>query len=136
MTTLCSILDKHAPVITKFSKLHKPNPWYTPALQALKSARHHLECIDSSSYSISDYKTLRTATNKYHKLIACAKRNFNAKLIKSSITNPRMLLNNINLLLHYNRTTTLPSTTPKPSLAKSFATFFRIKYLVLVSKSS
>ena len=60
---------------------------------------------------------------------------FQCQLIQSSITNPHLLWNNIHSLLHHNRTTTLPSTTPKSSLAKSFATFFRIKYLVFVSYS-
>ena len=89
-STLRSILDKHAPLITKFSKPRKPNPWYTPALLALKSARRHLERKYISTHSVQDYKILRTATNQYHKLIAHAKRQFNAQLIQSSIPNPRL----------------------------------------------
>ena len=36
----------------------------------------------------------------YHRLIAHAKRKFNAQLIQSSIPNPRLLSKNINSLLH------------------------------------
>ena len=50
-STLCSIPDKHAPLITKPSKPHKPNPWYIPALLALKSACHHLKCKYTSTHS-------------------------------------------------------------------------------------
>ena len=74
-STLLSILDKHAPLITKVSTPRKPNPWYTAALLALKSARRHLERKYISAHSVSDYKILRTATNQYHKLIAHAKDN-------------------------------------------------------------
>ena len=84
-STLRSILDKHAPLIIKFSKPRQPNSWYTPALLALKSARRHLERKYISTNSVQDYKIIRTATNQYHKLIADAKRQFNAQLIQSSI---------------------------------------------------
>ena len=134
-TTLRSILDYHAPAIIQFSKLHKPNPWYTPALQSLKSARRRRERIYSSSHSVSVYKTLNTATNKYHQLVACAKMNFNAKLIQSSIPNPRLLWNNMNYLLYCSRTTTLPSTTPNHHSLNPLLPSFGIKYLVFVSKS-
>ena len=60
LETYDSILDKHAPV-------HKPTPWYTPTLLALKSACCHLRNIYSSSLSTSEYKILCTTTNKYHK---------------------------------------------------------------------
>jgi len=43
--TLSSLLDKHAPVITRFSsRKSKSNPWFTSALRAFKSTvRKHLE---------------------------------------------------------------------------------------------
>ena len=84
------ILDKHAPLVTKFLKPLKPNPWYTPALFALKSARRHLERKYISINSVQDYTILRTAANQYHRLIAHAKRKLNAQLIQSSIPNPRL----------------------------------------------
>ena len=62
-STLCSILDKHAPLITKLPKPRKPNPWYTPALLAVKSARRHLERKYISTPSVQDYKILCRATN-------------------------------------------------------------------------
>ena len=84
-STLRSILDKHASLITKLSKPRKHNSWYTPALLALKTARRHLERKYIAIHSVSDYKIICTATNQYHKLIAHAKRQFNAQLIQSSI---------------------------------------------------
>ena len=63
-STLRSILDRHAPFITKLLKPRKSNPWYTPALLALKSASRHLERKYISTHSVSDYKILCTATNQ------------------------------------------------------------------------
>ena len=82
-STLRSTLDKHAPLITKLSKPRKPNPWCTPALLTLKSSRRHLERKYISTHSVQDYKILT--------LIAHAKRQFNAQLIQSSISNRRLL---------------------------------------------
>ena len=69
---LRSILDKHAPLITKLSKPHNPNPWYALALLALKSARRHLERKYISTHSAADWKVLITAISQYHKLMARA----------------------------------------------------------------
>ena len=45
-TTLSFLLDKHAPVITKFSsRKSKSNPWFTSTLRAFKSTVRHAENI-------------------------------------------------------------------------------------------
>ena len=97
---------------------------------ALKSACRHLERKYISTHSVSDYKILRAATNQYHKVIARAKRQFNVQLIQSSILNPHLFLKNINSLLHRKHTTSLPSSTSKPSLAESFSSFLSHKVCV------
>ena len=42
-TTLSTLLDKHAPLKTRRMRAKPPDPWFTPALSKLKSARRHLE---------------------------------------------------------------------------------------------
>ena len=43
-TTLSSVLDKHAPVVTKLSRRQtKSNPWFTPTLRAFRSSLRHAE---------------------------------------------------------------------------------------------
>ena len=45
-TTLSSLLDKHAPVISKLSKCKtKPNLWFTPTLHAFRSKVRHAETV-------------------------------------------------------------------------------------------
>ena len=51
-TTLSSLLDKHAPVITRFSsRKSKSNPWFTSTLRAFKSTVHHAENIWKRTHS-------------------------------------------------------------------------------------
>jgi hypothetical protein len=44
-STLSSILDKHAPVKSKFTHLKPANPWFTPALNKLKHACRSPTCL-------------------------------------------------------------------------------------------
>ena len=102
---------------------HKIIPWYISALLTLKSTRPA-----SLSYYTSDYKT-QHATDKTHKLIACAKRitcgkrNVKAKLIQSSISNNCLQRNN-NSLLHRNNSAILLSTMHISSFAESYTSLF------------
>ena len=128
-STLSSILDKHAPLITKQFTSRKSNPWITPAILALKSARRKMERIYNSTRSLLDKQILNTATNHYNKVIASAKKCYHSNLVQSSASNPRELWKTINTLLHRNKTSPLPSpaTFPTASLAQSFASFFTDK---------
>src|SRR6218665_1077361 len=66
--TLFSLLDKHAPIITK-SGSHSNNPWYTSYLQAFKSFRRRLERTYVCYKRTRDpqlLSELKSATNRYH----------------------------------------------------------------------
>jgi exonuclease III len=132
-TTLSSLLDKHAPLKTKTIHAKPRNPWFTPALSKLKSARRHLEKIWLRTRSSHDIKTLRTATNSYHSAIIHAKKVFNSSLISSSSAHPRKLWNSINKLLRRKAMSQLPSTIDSKSLPHMFANFFSNKVLKLHS---
>ena len=125
--TLSNILNKHAPLKSKLLRPKPSNPWFTPALQKLKSARRHLEKIWSRSHSTFDLKLLRSATNHYHTSIIKAKKLYNSTLLISNLTNPKKLWNTINKLLHRIAKPSFPSSFNLNSLPKSFATFFSEK---------
>ena len=42
-STLTNLLDKHAPLISKITRTKPPQPWFTPTLNKLKSAKRRLE---------------------------------------------------------------------------------------------
>ena len=126
-STLSGLLDKHAPLKPKVFRAKPANPWFTPLLRKLKTAKRHLERIWSSSHSQQDLKNLRSATNHYHSAIIKAKRTYNSLLISSSISNPRQLWTNINRLLHRSTPLVLPSCDSLSTLSQSFAKFFSDK---------
>src|SRR6218665_618399 len=78
--TLSSLLDKHAPIITK-SRSHSNNPWYTSYLQAFKSFRRRLEHTYKRTRDPQLLSELKSATNRYHHLLATAKKKFYSSLV-------------------------------------------------------
>ena len=125
--TLSNILNKHAPLKSKLLRPKPSNPWFTPALQTLKSTRRHLEKIWSRTHSTFDLKLLKSATNHYHTSIIKAKKLYNSTLLSSNLTNPKKLWNTINKLLHRIAKPSFPSSFNLDSLPQSFATFFSDK---------
>ena len=49
-------------------------PWFTPALNKLKSVKRRLERAWSKSHSSDDLKLLRSATDHYHAAVIKAKK--------------------------------------------------------------
>ena len=123
--TLSSILDKHAPLITKRVKVRKSNPWYTPALAALKKQCRKLEHLWLRTRSVADRIVLREITKTYHQTIVAAKQTYQAALVASSRSNPRRLWNTINKILH--RESSHPTMPTTGELAGKFARFFSDK---------
>src|SRR6218665_3745917 len=81
---LSSLLDKHAPIITK-SGSHSNKPWYTSYLQAFKSFQRRLERTYKRSRDPQLLSELKSATNRYHHLLATAKKKLYSSLVHSFI---------------------------------------------------
>ena len=128
-STLTSIINKHAPVITKVVRSSHSNPWFTPAIRALKRTRRRLEHQWKSLPSLGNLTALRRASNCYHNAILSAKKLYHSNLIKSNCSNPRLLWKTVNTLLHRSATPSSPniSTSTTASVAHQFATFFSDK---------
>ena len=133
--TLRTILDKHAPLQKKLIRPIKSSPWFTPALQALKSACHRLERNWKSCKTPHTRQLLRTASNTYHKSILAAKRLYHSNLITSNLSDSRKLWQTINTILHRNPVKSVPSnSSADPAVtAQSFSSFFSDKIIRLQS---
>jgi len=139
--TLSSLLDKHAPVITRLSKhTSKSNPWFTSTLRVFRSTVRRAESIWKNTHSALDWSTFKHLRNRYHNLILTAKKKYYSNLISSSTDNPRRLWQTVNYLLHRKSSSPLPSFSSATSLANSFASFFTDKvsklHLSLTSSSA
>jgi hypothetical protein len=132
-STLRSILNKHAPLVTKFLPSRPPNYWFNPILNSTKSYRRFLEkeCHKPQSPLESNlcHKLLQSVTNRYHRMVIAAKKLYFSDLVQSNSSNPRRLWQTVNSLLHRNQSHPLPSSSPNssPSLAQTFANFFSDK---------
>jgi len=70
-TTLFSLFDKYAPIVTKLSRRQSPsNPW----LRAFRSTLCHAENIWKRTRSAADWSSFKSLRNKYHKLTLYSKK--------------------------------------------------------------
>ena len=122
-STLSSLLDKHAPLITK--SVRNTNPWYTPELRKLKAACRKAERKWRHSHS-SVWKTVSNMEyKKYRAAIAQAKQQYYSSLITNA-SSTKTLWKTVNGLLHRTSVPTFPSH-PVASLPTKFASFFSEK---------
>ncbi len=126
-STLTSILDKHAPLISKVIHSSNSNPWFTPALKALKRTRRKLERQWKSLPTLPNLTALRKASNTYHNAILAAKKLYHSQLISANHASPRQLWKTINTLLHRSAVLSLPNFQSASSIAQQFSTFFSDK---------
>jgi len=88
-TTLSFLLDKHAPVLTKFSsRKAKSNPWFTSTLRAFKSTVCRAENIWKRTHCVLDWSLFKFLRNRYHNLILASKKQYYSNLVSSSSDNP------------------------------------------------
>jgi hypothetical protein len=126
-STLSRLLDQHAPLITK-SRRTRPHPWYTPALHVLQLACRKAERVWKQTRSEVDRLALKNPYNIYYTAVKQAKQTFHSNLVTSSIGNPRKLWQTVNNILHRNKSSPLPMSSPTgTSLSSSFASYFMDK---------
>ena len=120
-TTLSSLLDKHAPVITIFSqRTSKSSPWFTSTQHALRSSIRRAENLYKRTHTALSWSSFKSLRNRYHNLILTSKKQYYANLIFSVSDNPRHLWQTVNKLLCRKSASPLPTSTSFTSLADSF----------------
>src|ERR1700733_5174853 len=129
-STLSDLLNIHAQLVNKLSQ-HPSNPWFTSYLQAFKTFRRRLEHLykraTDPTARTKALLALKSATNRYHKLVASAKKKYYSSLIHSNSSNPRHLWKAVNSLLHRKSSSPLPTSIPSQSIADTFCSFFSDK---------
>ena len=126
--SLSSLLDKHAPVITKLSKRKsKPNPWFTATQRAFRSTVRHAENLWKRTHSALDRSSFESLRNQYHRLTHTSKKQYFSNLVSSVSDNPKRLWQIVNKLLYCKSSSPLPASAPGTSLADSFNNFFTDK---------
>ena len=74
-STLSSLLDKHAPIITEISnRKSKSNPWFSHPLRAFRTTLRRAESIYKRTHSALDWSKFKSLRNRYHHLILDSKK--------------------------------------------------------------
>ena len=99
-STLCSILNKHAPLITKTVSSHPQVPWFTEDVRIEKRKRRKAEKRWLRTKSPLDYENFKAARNKTLFVMNSARRTYYSQMIRENSSDQRNLFNVTKLLLN------------------------------------
>merc|ERR1712198_101253 len=99
-STLCSILNKHAPLITKTVSSHPQVPWFTEDVRIEKRKRRKAEKRWLRTKSPLDYENFKAARNKTLFVMNSARRTYYSQMIRENSSDQRNLFNATKLLLN------------------------------------
>jgi hypothetical protein len=125
--SLTSILDKHAPIITKKVHIRPNTPWYNENILAAKQARRKAERHWLSSKLTVHLEIFRKAHNHVTQLCKMAKVAYYQAEIMDNAKNPKALFKITDTLMHKKADVKLPCHTDPQNLANEFITFFSDK---------
>ena len=123
-SVLLDILDKFIPCKSKKVVDRPPQPWFNSEIAEAKRRRSQLERWWKSSRLPSDRQKFREQCKSVRKLISLAKSTYLTNVVMQNSSNPRLLWKSLNALLHREKSTVTPSSTPLSSLPDLFCQFF------------
>lgn len=123
-TTLSSILDKHAPLITKKRTIRAKAPWFNNDIKRAKCERRKAERKWRSSRSDNDYVDFKVKKNHVIFLMNKARSEFYTAFINKNSDNQRKLFQATTRLLKPTTTMPLPQCDDDKILANNFGNYF------------
>ena len=124
---LSDLLDKHAPLKTRFITLRPAAPWYTDDIKLEKQKRRRLERRWRSSGLTVDRELFVEQCNNVKKCVHEAKMTYYSELINENQSNPKVLFSSIDKLLHRRPEKKLPTSDCAATIVNTFADFFSTK---------
>ena len=126
-TTLSSLLDRHAPFVTKTVTLGPAAPWYSEEIAREKTERRRLERLWCSTQLTVNRQLYVEQCIRVNNLIYDSKMTFYADIIENNSNNQRVLFSSIGKMLNLHATEKLPSYDSARDLAEVFVDFFSDK---------
>ena len=99
-TILQTILNKHAPLLTKTVSERPPTPWMTQEILKAKVRRRHLGRVWRRTRCRHDRSRYRVQCNLCNRIMEKAEANFYANIILENSEDPKKLWKSINNILH------------------------------------
>ena len=125
--TMKSIIDKHAPIISKEIKIKPNSPWFDTEYATLRRRRRAVERrFRKSQLEVhkQEFVRLRKLTTT---MAAEKKRSYFSSHLNQCISDSKAFYSNINFLLDSKKERTLPSGSSDIDIANSFLKFFNEK---------
>ena len=122
---LVSLLDKHAPIMSKVLTVHSRVPWFNPAIRILKRERRKAERSWRNDMSnLVSRSKFQAARNRYRYSLLAAKCSFFSDAIIEAEGDQKKLYSIIKSLTAVNSEMPLPDHTSIQQLAGNFGQFF------------
>ena len=128
-----SLLDKHAPLLTKTITLHPDTPWYNDEIDIAKKKRRHAERTWRKTQLTVHREIFLNEKQNVNNLITSSKQKYYNKLISES-SNQKNLFKIVDKLSHKKTYPVLPDHTSSEELANRFGEFFNEKIVKIRSK--
>ena len=119
--TLRSLLDKHAPQITRTITLRPHTPWFTVDLRELRREKRRCERKYLSTLLTVDKYIYHEICRNYNRSLKATKASYYKKKVEAS--NQKQLFKFVNKLFNINCAPTLPNMTPSRLFPKVLRRF-------------
>ncbi|XP_060553020.1 uncharacterized protein LOC132714233 [Ruditapes philippinarum] len=123
-TGLSTLIDKHAPLITKTIVLRPSNPWFNDELHEAKHSKRKLERKWKRSQLTVDHEIYRSQCAYVNKLLKRTRISFYAEKIESCGRDQKTLFKVTKNLLGRTDEVVLPVASSSADLAQEFSDFF------------
>ena len=132
-SVLHTLINLHAPLVSKKISLKPPNPWMTPAILASKRHRRYLERIWRRNPTALNRSRLTRQTHLCNRQMSKAKSAHYSKIIAEHSGDYGSLWKAFNKILHRCPKMHLPDHSSIAALANTFSSFFINKISVIRS---
>lgn len=122
--TLSTILNKHAPLITKKVSPKPPNSWMTPEILAAKIRKRFLERVWRRNRTPLNRSRFTKQTHLCNRMMSKAKSASINEIIRNNSTDQRSMWSAFNQILHRRPLRSLPKCVSISQLASMFGSFF------------
>ena len=126
-TTLTSILDKHAPIVSRTVRYDRRGPWYNDEVHTVRRKAPAYERMYRKKPSPALKTKYRKHENIYLNVLDKAKTMYYRNVIENNAGDQKRLFRTINSVMHRERQHPIPIQSNPKELANDFNSFFANK---------
>ena len=126
-SVILSVLDQHAPKITRVVTVRPCRPWFTEAVRKLKQQKRRAERRWRRTKLASDYERFKTCKNSFTNHLKLSKQQHFLDLVQEKESDPKALFQICKSLMKQDQPSPLPESHSDVELTNDFSSFFTKK---------